>query len=127
MARVQNAFTSVRTEGSLLPPDFLQRLLAPRPDIEGLRPEDYHLAGRERIDDAVSRSWLSLFGAWTVFHDQLQRLSADDPATSLTREKWLYVLFSELGYGRLESAKCLTAEGKPYPISHQWRNLPLHM
>jgi hypothetical protein len=127
MARTASTFATIRTEGSLLPADFLQRLLQPKADIEGLRPEDYHLVGRERIDDAVSRAWLRLFPAWTVFRDQLQRLSEDDTATTITREKWLYVLFSELGYGRLEPAKGLTAEGKPYPISHIWRTLPLHL
>lgn len=127
MARMQNAFTTVRTEGSLLPADFLQRLLAPGSDIQGLRSEDYHLAGRERIDDAASRSWLRLVGAWSAFRDHLQRLSSDDAATTITREKWLYVLFSELGYGRLEAARGVVAEGKPYPISHVWRHVPVHL
>ena len=127
MARTASTFTTIRTEGSLLPADFLQRLMLPKPDIDGLRPEDYHLVGRERIDDAVSRAWLRLFPAWTVFRDQLQRLSRDDSATTLTREKWLYVLFTELGYGRLEAAKGVTAGGKPYPVSHVWRSVPIHL
>lgn len=127
MARTQNTFSTVRTEGSLLPADFLQRLLTPKPDIEGLRSEDYHLVGRERIDDAASRSWLRLVGAWTAFRGQLQRLSTDDTATTITREKWLYVLFSELNYGRLEAAKGIVAEGKPYPVSHLSGSVPLHL
>ncbi|MDP2183269.1 MAG: N-6 DNA methylase [Actinomycetota bacterium] len=127
MARTQNTFSTVRTEGSLLPADFLQRLLTPKSDIEGLRSEDYHLVGRERIDDAASRSWLRLVGAWAAFRAQLQRLSADDTATTITREKWLYVLFSELNYGRLEAAKGITAEGKPYPVSHLAGSVPLHL
>lgn len=127
MSRMQNTFSTVRTEGSLLPADFLQRLLTPKPDIEGLRSENYHLVGRERIDDAASRSWLRLVGAWTAFRGQLQRLSADDTATTITREKWLYVLFSELNYGRLEAAKGIVAEGKPYPISHLSGSVPLHL
>jgi len=127
MARMQNAFTTVRSEGSLLPADFLQRLLSPKADIEGLRPDDYHLAGRERIDDAVSRSWLRLLGVWAAFRDQLGRVPEGDAATTATREKWLYVLFGELGYGRLSAAKGIAAEGKPYPISHVWRAVPLHL
>lgn len=127
MARTQNTFSTIRTEGSLLPADFLQRLLTPKSDIEGLRSEDYHLVGRERIDDAASRSWLRLVGAWAAFRSQLQRLSTDDTATTITREKWLYVLFSELNYGRLEAAKGIIAEGKPYPVSHLSGNVPLHL
>lgn len=127
MARTQNTFSTVRTEGSLLPADFLQRLLTPKSDIEGLRSEDYHLVGRERIDDAASRSWLRLVGAWAAFRSQLQRLSTDDTATTITREKWLYVLFSELNYGRLDAAKGIVAEGKPYPISHLSGSVPLHL
>ncbi|MHB8050884.1 MAG: Eco57I restriction-modification methylase domain-containing protein [Coriobacteriia bacterium] len=107
--------------------DFLQRLLTPNSDIEGLRSEDYHLVGRERIDDAASRSWLRLVGAWAAFRGQLQRLSSDDAATTITREKWLYVLFSELNYGRLEAAKGIVTEGKPYPVSHLSGNVPLHL
>ncbi|MDZ4168952.1 MAG: N-6 DNA methylase [Coriobacteriia bacterium] len=127
MARTQSTFSTVRTEGSLLPADFLQRLLTPKSDIEGLRSEDYHLVGRERIDDAASRSWLRLVGAWSAFRGQLQRLSTDDTATTITREKWLYVLFSELNYGRLEAARGITAEGKPYPVSHLSGSVPLHL
>jgi len=36
-------------------------------------------------------------------------------------------LFSELGYGRLLTAKAIEVEGKSYPISHGWRHAPIHL
>ena len=48
-------------------------------------------------------------------------------ATGLTRERWLLILFQELGYGRLHPAKGLEAGGKSFAISHYWLNTPIHL
>lgn len=42
--RRKDIFTTIRTEGSILPPDLLQRIDAGDHELEGLEPEDYHLA-----------------------------------------------------------------------------------
>jgi hypothetical protein len=126
--RSRNTFTSIHTEGSLLPVDLLQRVLAGDKDLGGLTPADYHLPGREKLNEAVNRSWNRLQGAWAAFQTSKSRLKEGDPGTTLTRERWLLPLFQELGYGRLVTAKAIEIEGKsPYPISHGWANVPIHL
>jgi type I restriction-modification system DNA methylase subunit len=118
---------SIRAEGGLFPADFLQRLAAASPDVPGLRPEDYHLAGREKLNEAVSRCWNRMLGVWDGFRAALGTLPAGDRATSLTREKWLLPLFAELGYGRLQSARSLLGGDPAFPISHAWQAVPIHL
>jgi hypothetical protein len=123
-------FTTVKTEGGILPADLLSRVAAG--SVEGLRPEDYHLAPSERLNEAISRSWNRLLGVWRSFDDQRRALPESDRGTSLTRERWLLILFQELGYGRLPFAGKLTVEdghgdSQAYPISHAWQHAPIHL
>jgi hypothetical protein len=124
--RRHNLFTTIRTEGAILPADLLQRVAEGDSGLEGLRPEDYHLSG-EKLNEAVNRSWNRLLGAWRAFHTAREKLPQDDPATSVTREKWLLPLFRELDFGRLPSAKAVQIEDKSYPISHSWEQTPIHL
>ena len=48
-------FTTVTTEGAILPADLLQRIADGR--VDGLAPTDYHLAPNERLNEAINRSW----------------------------------------------------------------------
>jgi len=125
---MKTPFTTIRTEGGLLPIDFLQRIASGRDDVPGLSPRDYHLAANERLNEAISRSWNRLLGVWQSFDDQRQRLPENDRGTTLTRERWLLILFQELGYGRLSYAGGLeTDDGDRYPISHRWEHTPIHL
>ena len=63
----KNLFTTIRTEGGILPADLLQRIAAGDGDVEGLTPESYHLAGSEKLNEAVNRSWNHLLGVWAAF------------------------------------------------------------
>src|SRR5262249_34153642 len=99
-----NGFTTIRTEGGLLPPDLLARISAPSTTLAGVTPEAYHLSG-ERLNEAINRSWSRLLAAWAVFREARAKLAPDDPGTSVTRERWLLVLFDLLGYGRPAAAK----------------------
>ena len=120
-------FTTITTEGGLLPADLLS-LLTQQPDLlPGTRPDDYHLAPGRRLREAINRSWAELQGAWTVFQTELARLPGGDRATSITRERWLLPLFAELGFGRLPRAKAISIDGRDYPISHMWGALPIHL
>ena len=131
--RSRNTFTSIHTEGSLLPADLLQRVLSGDKDLGGLAPTDYHLPGNEKLNEAVNHSWNRLQGAWAAFQTSRSRLKEGDPGTTLTRERWLLPLFQELGYGRLVTTKAIEIEGtgdakhRTYPISHGWANAPIHL
>ncbi|GAA4080704.1 Eco57I restriction-modification methylase domain-containing protein [Nonomuraea soli] len=107
--------------GGLFTNDLLARvgLAEPDPGVPGTRAADYHLAGSDRVRDAAARTWRRLRAAYSAFHVELDTLPSSDDGTRLTRERWLIPLLVELEYGR-------PAPGRP-PISHQWRNIPIHL
>lgn len=123
----RNAFTTIRTDGGLLPADLLVRIAEGDRSIDGLTPESYHLAKSERLNEAATRAWNRLQGAWEGFRGGMDRLPESDAGTTLTRERWLLILFQELGYGRLKTARAVEIDGKSYPISHVWQATPIHL
>jgi hypothetical protein len=120
-------FTTIRSEGALLPTDFLLRIAEGDRDVAGLQPEAYHLQEREKLSEATTRSWNRLLGFWSAFQSASVSLKVGDAATGLTRDKWLLPLFQELGYGRLPAGSGFDINGKKYPISHTWQNTPIHL
>ena len=122
-----NPFTTIHTEGALLPVDLLQRIVAGDKVLGGLDPESYHLPGSEKLNEAINRSWNRLLGAWAAFQTSRGRLGVGDVGTTLTRERWLMPFFQELGYGRLQAAKAIILEGKEYRVSHAWGEVPIHI
>ena len=98
---MSETLTSVRVAGALLPSDVVSAVLAGT--LDGLSSSAYHLGG-ESPREAAARVWTHLTGVYRRFRDELERLPEDDPAVGLTRERWLTVLLSELGYGRVPTA-----------------------
>ncbi len=126
-SRTRSPFTCVRTESAVLPPDLLVRISAGDQDLKGLTPESYHLAKGERISEVATRAWNRLQGAWVTFRQGMEKLSDSDLGTTLTRERWLFILLQELGYGRLTPHRAEEIDGRTYPISHMWQNTPIHL
>jgi hypothetical protein len=60
------AFTTVRSEGAILPADLLQRIAAGDRNLTGLAPEDYLLDRGERLNEATNRAWNRLVGTWVT-------------------------------------------------------------
>src|SRR6266699_922748 len=122
----QTVFTTVRSEGAILPIDLLQRVAQGDTTLGGLTPEAYHLSG-EKLNEAINRAWNRLLAAWTAFKAGREKLPVNDAGTTLTRERWLLPLFSELGYGRLLTSRAIEIGDKSYPISHGWQHTPIHL
>ena len=122
-------FTCIRIVGGLLPPDLLGRILSGDKDLGGLTPSDYHLPSGETPKEAANRAWGYLLGAWSAYRQALAKLPEGDPAVGVTRERWLTVLFKELGYGRVQQTPAggLHADDKAFPVSHLWGAAPLHL
>jgi hypothetical protein len=119
--------TSIKVEGGLLPANFLRKLgKGDEGSIPGLNAASYHLDGT-RLHDAISASWNAVRSRWAAFAAALQKLPESDPTTSVTRERFLLPLFSELQYGRLVPRKAREVDGKEYAISHYWANSPIHL
>lgn len=120
-------FTTIRTEGALLPAEILRRIVEGDRTLEGLDPESYHLEKSEKINEAVNRAWFRCLGAWRIFRAATEKLLESDIGTTLTRERWLLILFQELGYGRLLATRAQDIGGNTYPISHIWHHTPIHL
>jgi hypothetical protein len=125
--KVRELFTTIRTEGGLLPADLLQRIVHGDKELSGLDDASYHLVAGERLNERISQSWNRLLGVWKAFRAAADALSENDTGTTLTRERWLLVLWQELGYGRLPAARATEIDGKSYPISHFWHRSPMHL
>jgi hypothetical protein len=125
--RRRSSFTSVRTEGAILPPDLLLRIQSGDSETGGFQPSDFHLQPGERLNEVISRSWNRLRAAWANFQSAASRLEEKDPGTTPTRERLLLPLFQELGYGRLATATAISLDGRAYPVSHFWGLVPIHL
>src|SRR5262245_41807745 len=122
----RSLFQTIRSEGGLLPADLLQRVGQGERDLGGVRAEDYHLTDLP-LNEAIVRSWNRLVGAWAHFREARAELPGEDPGTTLTRERWLLVLFEELRYGRLQTARAVEVDGKSYAVSPAWEHGPMHL
>ena len=122
-----SSFIAITSEGGLLPADFLHELPDPKTTIEGVTPVAYHLAEGERLNEQINRSWNRLKGCWENFKKVIAEKTLGDPTTTDTRERWLFPLFQELGFGRLTAAKPIEVDGRSYPVSHGWNQVPIHL
>ena len=122
-----SSFIAITSEGGLLPADFLHELPDPKASIEGVTPVAYHLAEGERLNEQINRSWHRLKGCWENFKKAVAEKPTTDPTTTDTRERWLFPLFQELGFGRLTAAKSIEVDGRSYPVSHGWNQVPIHL
>jgi hypothetical protein len=125
--KARDLFTTIRTEGGLLPADLLQRLVQRDKDLPGLDDSSYHLVAGERLNERISQSWKRLLGAWNAFRTAADALPERDAGTTLTRERWLLILLQELEYGRLPASRAIEIDGKSYAISHFWHHSPIHL
>ncbi|WP_062434259.1 Eco57I restriction-modification methylase domain-containing protein [Herbidospora daliensis] len=122
------AYLAVEVQGSLIPMDVLSRIAAADRDLPGMRSEDYHLAAAERLGDAASRRWEYLLGAYRAFRERVDMLPESDPATSITRDRWLLILLNEFGFGRVPFNRGSISVGeKEFAVSHLWHSVPMHL
>ncbi|MBX5458138.1 MAG: N-6 DNA methylase, partial [Thermogemmatispora sp.] len=123
--RQEITFSTVDSEGALLPPDLLERIKRWDESLGGLNPADYHLPG-ERLNEVISDAWARVRRRWLRFLEVQGRYPQADDA-KLTHEYWLLPLFHELGYGQLVKAPPQELEGKSYPIASFWQQVPIHL
>ena len=130
MARRRNSqeqFQTIRSEGGLLPPDLLRRLIDPRSKLPGVRPEDYALAARERLNEVITQSWNRLHRHWSEFRAAAANLSAGEAGTGLTNDRWSLPLLRELGFGLLPATAGPEVGGRTYAIRRFFGPTPVHL
>jgi hypothetical protein len=119
--RSRDDFTTIRTEGQILPPDLLTRIVERDKDLEGFDPASYHLVG-QTINEAISRSWTVLQGAWASFKDRRVALPEGQPETQMPRERWLLPLFRY--YEPSREAKSRVSQSQLF-LDHWWSSCSL--
>jgi hypothetical protein len=125
-SRTSETFATVHIEGAILPADLLQRVAAGDARLEGLRAEDYHLAG-EKLNEAANHAWNRLLPAWEGFKAEADRLAPGDDGRAFTLKRWLLPFWKALEYGQLDPARPVEIDGKSYPISHVRYSCPVHL
>ena len=106
----------VQFEGNLLAADITTELLTG--NIKGQTPADFGLPKSDKLEDEIAITWGDAKAYWASFQRQLNRLDAEDTATSITREMAVLLLKS-LGYTPVYTAKAEVVEGQTYAISHR--------
>ena len=98
MAARTSEFQTIRSEGGLLPPDLLRRVLDPKERLVGTAAADYGLPEGERLNEVITQSWNRLRKHWQEFRAAASKLPPTEPGTGLTNDKWALPLLRELGY-----------------------------
>jgi very-short-patch-repair endonuclease len=116
MAIPSSIYPSLRLEGGLFSPDLLEALTAA--DLPGQKPPDFRLPPGRSLTGEIAAAFNDARALWQVFQNRLERLPADDPATSATREFWVIPFLRLLGYDLRFNPRALEVDGAPFPISH---------
>ena len=127
MARRAQEFQTIRSEGGLLPPDLLRRVIDPRGSLKGTRPEDYGLPQSERLNEVITQSWNRLRRHWGEFRAAAAQLPEGEAGTGLTNDKWSLPLLRELGFGLLPTSASPEIAGRTYAISRFFGSVPIHL
>lgn len=127
MARRTEDFQTIRSEGGLLPPDLLRRLLDPREKVEGTQPADYALSEGERLNEVITQSWNRLRKHWAEFHAAVANLPEGEAGTGLTNDKWNLPLLRELGFGLIPTGAGPEIDGRIYAINRFFGPVPIHL
>ncbi|MBY0523558.1 MAG: N-6 DNA methylase [Gemmataceae bacterium] len=108
---------TIRIEGGLLGPDVLDELLAG--NLPGQRAADFGLGGRRNLTDEIAALFADARALWGIFQHRLQRLSADDLATGVTRDAWMVPLLGLLGYEPHFNPRAHDVDALTFAISHR--------
>jgi len=127
VARRNQEFQTIRSEGGLLPSDLLRRVIDPRGSLKGTKPEDYGLPQGERLNEVITQSWNRLRRHWGEFRAAAAKLPEGEAGTGLTNDKWSLPLLRELGFGLLPTSASPEIAGRTYAISRFFGLVPIHL
>jgi hypothetical protein len=122
------SFTTIVSEGNLIPADLLAEIATGT--AEGQQPTDFGFEKSRRLSDEIAAAWADAKAYWEALQRSLRRLRDDDPATTVTRERWIVPLFETLGYKLTYQPTAAVAGGRTYAISHRAGDVegsPIHI
>ena len=106
---------TIRIEGGLLSPDFLETIH----DQPGQKPADFGLDARRSLVDEVTAVWSDVRTYWEAFERRRARAKDGESLTSATREAWIIPLLEALGYRLTFQRKAAEVDGRTYALSHR--------
>jgi hypothetical protein len=109
--------SAIRIEGGLLGPDLFDQLLAG--ELPGQRPANFGIQGRRGLTEEIAAIFADARALWGVFQHRLERLSENDPATTVTRDAWAIPFFGLLGYELRYNQRAYDVDGLSFAISHR--------
>jgi hypothetical protein len=117
MPAAETAFTAIRVEGGLFPPEFLQRIAAL--EAPGQSSADYAIPPGRTVRDEIGRYWTIAEALWKDY--QQNRARTDIPAERTGVERWLLRLLRDvLGYADISPATASVVIGeRRFPITHR--------
>jgi len=108
---------AVRLEGGLLGPDILERLQEGA--LPGQKPADFDLSAGRSLVEEIAAVFQDARDLYHVFRRGLDRLLENDPATTLTRERWMIPFLGLLGYELRYNSRSYELGGQPFAVSHR--------
>src|SRR5664279_715011 len=116
-----SSFPSIRIEGGLLGPELLDQVIAA--DVPGQKPADFGLEPKRNLTDEIAAAFADSRALWGVFQNRLSNLSEADLATSMTRDSWVILFLSLLGYELTYNQRAHEIDGQTFAISHSAASL----
>ncbi len=110
-------YPSIRIEGGLLGPDVLDSLFSG--DLPGQKPADFGLEARRNLTDEIAGNFADARAQWGIFQHRLDKLPADDLATSVTRDAWVIPFLGLLGFEPRFNPRAIEVDGMSLQISHR--------
>jgi hypothetical protein len=96
---------------------MLDQLLAG--ELPGQRAADFGLDSKRNLTDEIAAAFADARALWGVFQHRLERLSADDLATNVTRDAWVIPVLGLLGYELRYNQRAYDLDGLTFAISHR--------
>ena len=127
MTHPRHEFQTIRSEGGLLPPDLLRRLLDRHTSLAGTNPEDYGLSPGDRMNEVITHSWNRLRRHYGEYRAAAAHLPEGEAATGLTNDKWSLPLLRELGFGFLPASAGPEIGGRTYAIRRFFGPVAVHL
>jgi len=121
-------FSSINIQGNIVSSEILDKIRSEE-KFKHQQPEAFGLARKASLRDEIGMAWAIMRTHWQAYKKRLETLPKGDTGTTLTRERLIIPLLSELGYEAIRQ-KAQVIDGKSYAISHGATNkdqYPIHI
>lgn len=122
------SFSSINIQGNIISSEILDKIRTEE-KFKHQSPEAFGLARSASLRDEIGMAWSIMRKHWQAYKKRLETLPKGDTGTSLTREKLIIPLLSELAY-QVGIQRAQQVSGKSYAISHgatNKDNFPIHI